>query len=141
VYRDYLYNVHTLLFSYPLEKLNYLSAKFLSSLLIVTIIAVICAIGYYSGQFLPGINTELLGPNEPTAYIYGFLITILPNFILFGSIIFALVTFSRNIYVGFVFVLILFLLQALFEAAVKNVDNRYLVALLDPFGFEPILYY
>lgn len=141
VYRDYLYNVHTLLFSYPLEKLNYLSAKFLSSLLIVTIIAFICGLGYYSGQFLPGINTELLGPNEPTAYIYGFLITILPNFILFGSIIFALVTFSRNIYVGFVFVLILFLLQALFEAAVKNVDNRYLVALLDPFGFEPILYY
>src|SRR5690606_40547355 len=71
----------------------------------------------------------------------GFLITVLPNFILFGSIIFALVTFSRNIYVGFVFVLILFLLQSLFDTAVRNVDNRYLVALLDPFGFEPIQYY
>jgi len=141
VYRDYLYNVHTLLFSYPLDKLNYLFAKFLSSFVVVTLIAIVCAIGYYLGQFYPGINPELLGPNNPMAYIVGFLITVLPNFILFGSIIFALVTFSRNIYVGFVFVLILFLLQSLFDTAVSNVDNRYLVALLDPFGFEPIQYY
>src|SRR5690606_9399272 len=82
VYRDYLYNVHTLLFSYPLDKLNYLSAKFLSSFVVVTLIAVVCAIGYYLGQFYPGINPELLGPTNPMAHIVGFLITVLPNFIL-----------------------------------------------------------
>ncbi len=141
VYRDYLYNVHTLLFSYPLNKLNYLSAKFLSSLLVVTFIAFLCVLGYYVAQYHPGINVEMLGPNNFRAYVEGFLLTVVPNFILFGSIIFALVTFSRNIYVGFVFVLVLFLLQTLLDAATQNVDNRYLVALLDPFGFEPILYY
>lgn len=141
VYRDYLYNMHNLLFSYPLSKLNYLSAKFLSSLLIVTFIAFLCVLGYYAAQFYPGINRELLGPNNLVAYVSGFLITVVPNFILFGSIIFALVTFSRNIYAGFVFVLILFLLQSLLDVATQNVDNRYLVALFDPFGFQPILYF
>ncbi|WFB65059.1 M1 family aminopeptidase [Sphingobacterium sp. WM] len=141
VYRDYLYNMHTLLFSYPLNKLNYLSAKFLSSLVIVTIIALLCVLAFYLGQFQPNINKDLLGPNNFRAYVEGFLVTVIPNFILFGIIIFALVTFSRNIYVGFVFVLILFLLQSLLDAAMQNMDNRYLAAILDPFGFEPIQYY
>jgi len=141
VYRDYLYNMHTLLFSYPLSKLNYLSAKFLSSLLVVTFIAFLCVLGYYLAQYYPSINHELLGPNNFRAYIEGFFVTVVPNFILFGSIIFALVTFSRNIYVGFVFVLVLLLLQSLLDVATQNVDNRYLVALFDPFGFQPLRYY
>ncbi|MFD1167239.1 M1 family aminopeptidase [Sphingobacterium daejeonense] len=141
VYRDYLYNMHTLLFSYPLSKFNYLTAKFLSSLVVVTFIAFLCVVAYYLAQFYPGINKELLGPNNPRAYLEGFFITVVPNFILFGSIIFALVTFSRNIYVGFVFVLVLFLLQSLLDVVTQNVDNRYLVALLDPFGFQPLMYY
>ena len=141
VYRDYLYNVHTLLFSYPLRKLDYLAAKFLSALTVVTFIALMCLLAFYLGQFYPGINKDLLGPNNLMAYVNGFFITVVPNFILFGSIIFALVTFSRNIYVGFVFVLVLFLLQTLLDSATQNVDNRYLVALFDPFGFQPILYF
>ncbi|WP_099368005.1 ABC transporter permease/M1 family aminopeptidase [Sphingobacterium sp. 1.A.4] len=141
VARDYMYNVHTLLFSYPLNKPTYLSAKFLSSLVMVTIIALLCALGYYAAQFFPNINAQLLGPNNFRAYVEGFFATIFPNFLLFGSIIFALVTFTRSIYVGFIAVLILLLLQSLLDIYTRDVDNRYMVALLDPFGFEPIQYY
>ncbi len=141
VYRDYLYQVHNLLFSYPLDKLSYLSAKFLSALTVVCIIAIITVLAYYLGQFHPGVNQELIGPNRLEAYVGGFLIVILPNFLLFGSIIFALVTFTRNVYVGFVFVLILLLLQTVLDIATQNMDNKYLVALWDPFGYQPIVYY
>ena len=141
VYRDYLYQVHNLLFSYPLDKLSYLSAKFLSALTVVCIIAIITVMAYYLGQFHPGVNQELIGPNRLEAYVGGFLIVILPNFLLFGSIIFALVTFTRNVYVGFVFVLILLLLQTVLDIATQNMDNKYLVALWDPFGYQPIVYY
>lgn len=141
VARDYMYNVHTLLFSYPLNKPSYLAAKFLSSLVIVTFIALLCALGYYMAQLYPGINVKLLGPNNLRAYIEGFMVTIFPNFLLFGALIFALVTFTRSIYAGFVAVLILLLLQSLLDMATSNVDNQYLVAILDPFGFKPIVYY
>lgn len=141
VYRDYLYHVHNLLFSYPLDKLSYLSAKFLSALLVVSFVAILTILGYYMAQFHPGIDKSMLGPNRLEAYFSGFLLVVLPNFLLFGSIIFALVTFSRNIYVGFVFVLILLLLQSVLDIATQDADNRYLVALLDPFGFQPITYY
>ncbi|MVZ67132.1 hypothetical protein GQF61_14820 [Sphingobacterium sp. DK4209] len=141
VYRDYLYNVHNLLFSYPLDKFKYLSAKFFAAIVIVCLIAILTVVGFYAAQYHPGINTSLLGPNRIEAYLSGFLIVVLPNFLLFGSMIFALVTFSRNIYIGFVFVLVLLLLQSVLDIATQNADNRYLVALLDPFGFQPITYY
>ncbi|MFZ4262696.1 ABC transporter permease/M1 family aminopeptidase [Sphingobacterium sp. HJSM2_6] len=141
VIRDYMYQVHQVLFSYPLHKFTYLSAKFSSSFLVVTFIAFLCAVGFYAAQFYPGINLKLLGPNNFQAYLEGFFATIIPNFLLFGSIIFALVTFTRSIYVGFICVIILMLLQTLLDIANANVDNRYLVALLDPFGFEAIMYH
>ncbi len=141
VMRDYMYQVHQVLFSYPLNKFTYLSAKFSSSFLIVTFIALLCAFGFFAAQFYPGINVKLLGPHNLQAYLEGFLATIIPNFLLFGSMIFALVTFTRSIYVGFVFVIILMLLQTMLDVANANVDNRYLVALLDPFGFEAIMYH
>ncbi|MGO1868871.1 MAG: M1 family aminopeptidase [Sphingobacteriaceae bacterium] len=141
IYRDYLYNVHTVLYSYPLRKFDYLAAKFLSSLLVISFLSLLALFAFFIAQFQPGINRELIGPNHFMAYLHAFLLTALPNLLLFGSIVFALVTFVRNIYVGFVFVLVLFLLQSLLTAALQNIDNRMLVALIDPFGFEPILYY
>src|SRR5690606_24802705 len=107
-----------------LDKFKYLSAKFIAATVIVCLIAILTVVGFYAAQFHPGINTNLLGPNRIEAYLSGFLIVVLPNFLLFGSMIFALVTFSRNIYVGFVFVLILLLLQSVLDIATQDADNR-----------------
>lgn len=141
IYRDYLYKVHTVLYSYPLRKLDYLAGKFMASLLVVSLICLVCLIAFYAASLYPTVNPTRVGLHYFKAYLHAFFIVVLPNFLLFGSIIFALVTFTRNVYIGFVFVLILFLLQTVLETALQNIDNRTWVALLDPFGYEPIEYY
>ncbi|MHC8949507.1 ABC transporter permease/M1 family aminopeptidase [Sphingobacterium hungaricum] len=141
VYRDFQYNVHSYLYSYPITKLSYLSAKFLSALTIITLVSLSLGLGFYVAQYLPNVNQNLLGPNNIMAYLQPFIYFIIPNYILFGAIIFALVTFTRNVYSGVIFVLFLFVLQTFLNMLTSNMDNRDLAALVDPFGFEALSHY
>ena len=47
VYRDFKYNMHSILFSYPFSKWDYLMSKFLSSLTIVIIITLFVGLGAF----------------------------------------------------------------------------------------------
>lgn len=141
IYRDFRYNTHTILFSYPLTKLSYLSAKFMSALTVTVLITLSIALAFVVATFLPGINKELLGPVNVLAYFEAYVLFVIPNLILFGAMVFALVTISRNVYVGFVFILLLFLVQTLLENLTRDMDNRYLAAMIDPFGNQAINYY
>ena len=61
VYRDYQSEMHTILYSYPFTKLQYLLAKFFSGIFIINLIVIIIAIGIGLGFILPGTNPEIIG--------------------------------------------------------------------------------
>lgn len=141
VYRDYQYQFHQVLFSYPLTKPSYLFGKFFGSFAITMLIPLCCMLAFIFAQWMPNVNPELIGPNNAFAYLQAFFVIIVPNMLLFGLMVFAVVNYSRNIYTGFVFVLMLFIFQAAFNTMSNDIENEYLMAMLDPFGFEPISYY
>ena len=78
VYRDFKYNMHTILFSYPFTKRDYLFGKFLSAFLIVVIITLFIGLGAFAAAFLPDVNPDLVGPHRLMAYIQSYLIFIIP---------------------------------------------------------------
>ncbi|MGL2962527.1 M1 family aminopeptidase [Flavobacterium sp. RSB2_4_14] len=141
VYRDFKYNMHTILFSYPFSKWDYLMSKFLSSLLVVIIITLFVGLGAFLASFLPGVNPDLLGPHRFIAYIQSYLIFIIPNLIFYGVIVFSMVTITRNISVGFITVILLLFIQSIISSFTQDADNRYIVALLEPFGSDALDYY
>ncbi|CAM1345590.1 M1 family aminopeptidase [Tenacibaculum amylolyticum] len=141
VYRDYKSNMHSILYSYPFTKISYLSAKFLSSFLIVLSIIIIAGLGISLGFVLPGTNQEIVGPFNLSSYIRAYFIYIIPNVLLFGAIVFAVVTFTRNIAVGFITVVLLMFVQSVAESFLANPDNRFWSALFDPFGAQAANYY
>lgn len=141
VFRDYKSNMHSILYSYPFNKFNYLLAKFLSSFLIVMLIVFIAGLGIFIGFRLPGTNSEIVGSFNFMSYVNVYLIYIIPNILLFGSIVFGVVTFTRNIAAGFITVVLLLFFQSVAQSFLSNPDNRFLVALLEPFGSEAINYY
>lgn len=141
VYRDFKYNTHTILFSYPFNKISYLAGKFLSSLCIVIIITLFIGLATYLASWLPWANPDMLTDYQFAAYLHIYLVYVIPNLILYGAIVFALVTFSRNVYVGFISIVVLLVIQGLVENLTQEMDNRYLAALLDPFGSEAFSYY
>jgi len=140
IYRDYKYNVHQVLYSYSVDKTSYLSAKFLSGLVVTVAIVMATTLGFFAVQLFPNVNKELLGPNHLWSYMQAYVYLIIPNLLLFGAIVFALVTFTRNIYIGFIFIIFLFVLDAFLAGVRNNMDNEYLAALIDPFGFEALHY-
>jgi ABC-2 type transport system permease protein len=141
VYRDYKSDMHSILYSYPFTKISYLSAKFLSSFLVILLIVLLAGVGLFIGFRLPGTNSEIVGSFNFLAYAHSYLVYILPNVLLFGAIVFGVVTFTRNIAAGFITVVLLMFVQAIAESFLSNPDNRFLTALFDPFGAQAANYY
>lgn len=141
IFRDFKSEMHTILYSYPFTKVNYLFAKFFSSFLIVTLIVLSIGLGMFIGFRLPGTNSEIVGAFRVVSYLQTYLVYIIPNVLLFGAIVFATVTFTRNLSAGFIVVVILMLIQGISESLMSDLDNRLISALLDPFGGQAANYY
>ena len=141
IYRDFKYNMHTILFSYPFTKMDYLLGKFLSSFFIVILIVAGIGVATYLASFLPGTNQSLLGPYSIVAYLQIYCIFVIPNLFFYGVIVFAIVTITRNISVGFIAVIVLLFLDAIIGSFTNDTDNRYLAGILNPSGSEALSYY
>ena len=58
-----------------------------------------------------------------------------------GAIVFGIVTFTRNISAGFIFVIVILILQGFLVSFGQEQENRLVAALLDPFGDMALDYY
>ncbi|MEE9408499.1 MAG: M1 family aminopeptidase [Polaribacter sp.] len=141
IYRDYKSEMHTILYSYPFTKANYLFAKFFSAIVVVSIIVLSIALGMIIGFRFPGTNSEIVGAFNVLTYLQTYLVFILPNILLFGAIVFAVVTYTRNIAAGFIAVIILFLIQGIIASVLSDPEQSSLAAILDPFGSSAVNHY
>ena len=75
IFKDFDNEMHSVTFSYPFKKWEYLLAKFLSGLTITIFVMLFAAIGIMLGSVLPGTNPELLGPFVLMNYVQSFIYT------------------------------------------------------------------
>ena len=132
IYRDFTTNMHTLLYSYPLGKKEYLLAKFSSSFIVFSGIVGMLGIGYLLGLQMPWVNPSSVQPFNLLAYLQLYGVLLLPNLLLLGVIVFGLVLWTRNIYMGFVAVLLLILFPQVTGVIFAGEDSRFWAALFDP---------
>ncbi|MBZ9786872.1 hypothetical protein LB456_05320 [Psychroflexus sp. CAK57W] len=136
--KDFKYEMHQVLYSYPISKTSYLFAKFLSALSIVLVIILFICSGVYLGSVFPGTNPDLFTEFDLWNYAQPLLLFVIPNLILYGAIVFAVVTFSRNIFIGFISVLVLIIIQSFAQSLTADIDNKTLAALIDPLGAQAL---
>ena len=136
VYKDFKDNTHSILYSFPIKKKDYLLGKFLSGLTLVFGIAITVTVVMILTEYLPGLDPNKKGEFRLVGYLQAFLLYTVPNLLFYGAIVFAVVAYFRNIYAGFVIILILFLLQNI----TQNMFSGVSIALLDPFGQNAVLY-
>ncbi|CAM1348844.1 ABC transporter permease/M1 family aminopeptidase [Tenacibaculum halocynthiae] len=141
IFRDYKSEMHSILYSYPFTKASYLFAKFLSGLLIVSLIVLVIGLGVVIGFRLPGTNPEIVNAFNFGAYLHSYLVYVIPNSLLFGAIVFAVVTFTRNIAAGFITIIVLMFVQGLMQSLLSEEGNRLLAGLIDPYGDAALNYY
>jgi ABC-2 type transport system permease protein len=138
IYKDYKNYVHPILYSYPIKKSDYLPGKFLSSLTIVFFITLSIGIAFYLGEFILGIDNPMIGQTNYWGYAIAYFIFIWPNMFVYGLMIFMVVTSLRNIYAGFISVILLFFIQIMTDNLFE--DTPVLFALFDPFGQNALAY-
>ncbi len=132
IYKDYKSNFNSILHTYPFSKANYLFAKFASGFLIVSLIAFSVELGLILGTKVPTVNPAKLLPFDAVPYLQTYFIYIIPNLLLFGVIVFSIVLLSRNIYTGFIAVILIWLLK---EVVVRLAGSEGLASLIiEPFG-------
>lgn len=138
VQQDFEYRAQHFFFTSPITKTQYLGGRFLGALGVVLVVFSGIAFGCLVGSFLPGMDPERVGPNRLLDYVLPYLYVLLPNAILIGGIFFGLAATTRKmlpVYIGSVLVLIGWLLA---QQLIRDIDNKSLAALVDPFGSRAI---
>ncbi len=141
IHRDFKSEMHSVLYSYPFTKSDYLFAKFISGFTVILIISLGIGLGLFIGFRFPGTNPELVGAFHLSAYLKTFILGVIPNTLFIGIIVFSIVTFTRNTTSGFIAVICFFMLQGFLSSLTGNVDLRYISSLLNPNGSDAIKYY
>ncbi|MEM6698287.1 MAG: hypothetical protein AAF599_07820, partial [Bacteroidota bacterium] len=138
IFRDFRNNRHALLYAFPFKKLNYLAAKFTSAFLISILIVLMVGIGFTLGTMMPGINADLVGAFRLDTYLQLYGLFLIPNLLFVSMCIFFTVAMSRNIFAGFVVVVLLVLMQAIIGVLEDGANFKQLAAIIDPLGLKAI---
>ncbi len=142
VQRDYEMNIYPLFFTTPIRKTGYLIGRFCATFCITALIFTGLPLGLYVGSVIwPAFNlidATKIGPNSFALYLHPYLIFILPNIFIAGTIFFAVATLSRKMlfaYLANVILLVAYLISLNLQSDMENIKR---VALLDPFGIGAI---
>lgn len=138
IYRDIEYQTKDYFFTYPMREKSYLMGRFFGSFLILLLIS----FGYHFGTWIGGplgvlsgeIEPEQYGPFVFYDYLYNTLVLSVPNLFFTGTVFFSLVALTRKIVATYVGSVILFVGYLLANALTRDLDNKMLVDILDPFA-------
>ncbi len=133
-FQDFEYQTHSFFFTAPISKGAYLGGRFAASILVVLAIFSGIAVGLAVGTWMPFVDKARLGPNHLWAYVQPYLISVIPNVLVMGALFFSLAALTRRIlpvYMTSVILLVGYLIAISLSA---KLDEKFLAALLDPFG-------
>ncbi|WP_350293559.1 M1 family aminopeptidase [uncultured Croceitalea sp.] len=131
IFKDFRHKAHSLLFTFPIKKRDYLAGKFLSGLSALGIIIISIAVSIIAAEQLPGLHPDKIGDIGITGHLQALFLFVIPNAFILSLITFSVITYFRNLYAGLGVIIILFLVGNIIPNAF---DNPYVISLLDPLG-------
>ena len=134
VQQDFEYRTQSFFFTAPIAKWQYLGGRFIGAFGVLLVVFTGIGIGAFGATLLPGMDAERLGANRWAAYAVPYALLLLPNALFVGSVFFSLAALTRKmlpVYIGSVLMLLGWLLS---RQLMRDLDNKTLAALIDPFG-------
>lgn len=134
----------SIIYTTPVSKWNYLGSRFFMAFFISAFSFAMFALGLMIGHLMPWLPKEDLCPFSVFNYIWPFVTIALPNILFCTAILAGLAWLTRNkliIYVGGLFILILYIIGSIFSnspvfagVSPASAEAMSVVAKLDPFG-------
>ena len=135
--RDFVNKMSDILFSKPLGKWNFLLGRFLGATVAALIPAAGIGFGILVAQLLNASDTERWGPSAFWHHWQPFLIFVIPNTLVFGALVFAIASVTRNTLYSFLSLLAVLILYGVTQGIAGQLDYENLAAWTDPFGSAP----
>ncbi len=137
VLRDFEHNTESMLFTTPITKLDYLLGRFLGSFLVVLFVFGGMMLGFMIGEFFNP-DTDKMLPFNPYNYLHPFLTIVIPNLFFSSALFFITGALSRKMVTVYAQWILLFAVYQIAIILTREVDNRSIAALIDPFAIRTI---
>lgn len=142
LYRDIDYNTKNYYLAYPITQGGYFWGRYLGSFIFVIVIASSMIFGAYLGTFLGPlfgwVPAKRIGVNHLEYFLQPFFCVVVPNLFFTSSIFFGLVALARNVKIIYSASILLLIAYLLSDFLIKDIENKNLVKLLDPFAVNTI---
>ncbi|APR79556.1 membrane protein, putative [Minicystis rosea] len=136
IVQDFESRAAPLFFTMPVTRREYLAGRFLGALAALVVVFSSIGLGCFVGTLLPGVQPSLLGPNRLMAYVWPYVVGVLPNVLFTGAIFFSLAALTRKIrsvQAAGVVLLVGYLIAA---SLMAKIENHAISALVDPLGLN-----
>ncbi len=131
--RDVQTGMHSLTYTNPVSKREYLGGRFLAAFLLNALILVAVPVGILLAWFLPGVEPSLLGPFRMDAFFSAYFFIALPNAFIATSIQFSFAALKRRPMASYIASVGLFVTAYIIAGGVSALGGE-MGKLLDPIG-------
>lgn len=136
VLRDFQHKTFPMFFTSPVSTGQYLAGRYIGSMLTTIFVFSGMVFGYMLGSVMPWLDADKMLPFNIWHFIQPFLLFVIPNVILSGTLFFMGGALSKRLLFVFVQGVGLLTLYIITSNIGDELDNRTLSALLDPIGLN-----
>jgi ABC-type transport system involved in multi-copper enzyme maturation permease subunit len=136
VAKDFESNIHELIFTRPVTKLQYLGGRFMGSFIANLLIFSGIILAFEFGILF--MDEKYSGPFQVGTYLLPLAFIIIPNLLLMGAVLFALSTLSRKMTSTYLAGIAFLAIYAIVGVMLHRMDNESLQVILDPFGITAL---
>lgn len=137
IYRDFECGVHELFFTTRVSKRAYFGGRFLGAFLVTLLVFSGILWGVLVGTLMPWVDQTKLQPFRAASYVQPFLLFLVPNLLLVSALFFTLGALTRSLLAIYAQGVVLLVGYLIAVNLLRDLDNRVLAGLLDPFGLTP----
>ena len=120
---------------------HYLFGRFLGAGTVKGVKTSVCCIKLLAGAFRwPGLSSSLFGPNRLSAYLWPYILVVVPNLCITGVLFFGLAALSRKIFPVYVTSVVLLIGYLIAASLTEKLEWKWAAALIDPFGMYALGY-
>lgn len=117
------------------RKFDYLFARFLGAFTAAAISFIAVPVAIWIGSMMPWLDSETLGPNRLSDYLFAFGVYALPNLFMTSAVFFAVATMTRSMLYSYVGVVVFLVLYIVLVAVTRSKpEYRELAGFIEPFA-------
>lgn len=125
-----------IVYTKPIKAFSYSLGRFIGAYLICVTVFAMVPLGTFLGTLVPTVDAERLGPNELSFYLVPFTVFSLSTLFVLAALFYAVAQRFNSLMIAYVIALGLFILYSIAGQVFDEPHQRFMRAILDPFGLN-----